>query len=55
MTRFLERRRASRCALPSDGLSGLDLAKFPALPRVILLDVMMPGMDGWSVLNSVEI
>jgi DNA-binding response OmpR family regulator len=32
----------------ADGSSGLDLA-FQELPDVILLDVMMPGLDGWQV------
>ncbi|MCJ2008318.1 ATP-binding protein, partial [Methylobacterium sp. J-092] len=46
MTRFLERQRfAVRTA--GDGRTGLDLAK-SLKPRAILLDVMMPEMDGWS-------
>jgi DNA-binding response OmpR family regulator len=32
----------------ADGPSGLDLAR-EANPDVILLDVMMPGLDGWKV------
>jgi DNA-binding response OmpR family regulator len=32
----------------ADGPSGLDCAR-TALPDVILLDVMMPGLDGWQV------
>ena len=32
----------------SDGLSGLELARSDP-PDVILLDVMMPGLDGWQV------
>jgi DNA-binding response OmpR family regulator len=31
-----------------DGWTGLDLARSRA-PDAILLDVMMPGLDGWSV------
>jgi DNA-binding response OmpR family regulator len=31
-----------------DGLGGLDLARAQP-PDVILLDVMMPGLDGWHV------
>jgi DNA-binding response OmpR family regulator len=32
----------------SDGPTGLELARDES-PDVILLDVMMPGLDGWSV------
>jgi CheY-like chemotaxis protein len=52
MTRFLEREGfAARTAM--DGRTGLELAA--ALhPRAILLDVTMPGMDGWSVLRTLK-
>ncbi len=32
----------------ADGLTGLDLAR-NEVPDIILLDVMMPGLDGWGV------
>ena len=32
----------------ADGITGLELAR-SKMPDVILLDVMMPGLDGWSV------
>ena len=32
----------------ADGTSGLDLARHQQ-PDVVLLDVMMPGLDGWRV------
>jgi DNA-binding response OmpR family regulator len=32
----------------ADGATGLELAR-AATPDVVLLDVMMPGLDGWSV------
>ncbi len=52
MTRFLERQGfAVRTA--ADGRIGLDLARALS-PRVILLDVMMPAMDGWSVLKALK-
>lgn len=52
MTRFLERQRfAVRTA--DDGRTGLELAR-SLKPRAILLDVMMPEMDGWSVLAALK-
>ncbi|WP_298951480.1 MHYT domain-containing protein [uncultured Methylobacterium sp.] len=52
MTRFLERQSfAVRTA--GDGRTGLDLAR-SLQPRAILLDVMMPEMDGWSVLAALK-
>ena len=52
MGRFL-RRRGFTVRTASDGKSGLDLAR-SLIPRVVLLDVMMPGMDGWSVLKALK-
>ena len=37
----------------ADGQRGLELAK-ELQPAVITLDVMMPGMDGWSVLTTLK-
>ncbi len=52
MTRYLERQGfAVRTA--ADGRIGLDIAR-QTIPRVVLLDVMMPGMDGWSVLKMLK-
>jgi len=52
MSRFLEREGfVPRTA--ADGQAGLDLAR-SLRPRAILLDVMMPGMDGWSVLHTLK-
>ncbi len=52
MSRFLVREGyAARTA--SDGPTGLALAK-QLKPRAILLDVTMPGMDGWSVLGALK-
>ncbi len=52
MARFLAREGfAARTA--HDGSSGLELAK-ALRPKVILLDVTMPGLDGWSVLRALK-
>ncbi|MGL5872498.1 MAG: response regulator [Xenococcaceae cyanobacterium] len=37
----------------SNGLDGLRIAK-EIQPSAITLDVMMPGMDGWAVLNALK-
>ena len=52
MSRFLER-EGFTARTASDGATGLDLAK-RLKPRAILLDVMMPGMDGWTVLGKLK-
>ena len=52
MTRFLEREGFS-ARTTSDGPAGLELAR-ALRPKAILLDVMMPGMDGWSVLSALK-
>ena len=52
MTRFLKREGFS-VRTAADGRTGLAMAR-ASRPRVILLDVMMPQMDGWSVLASIK-
>ncbi len=52
LTRFLEREGFAVQTAP-DGRDGLELAR-TVQPRAILLDVMMPQMDGWSVLNALK-
>jgi CheY-like chemotaxis protein/anti-sigma regulatory factor (Ser/Thr protein kinase) len=37
----------------TDGASGMERAR-ELMPDVILLDVLMPGLDGWSVLTSLK-
>ena len=52
MSRFLTREGfVARTA--SDGATGLAQAR-RLRPRAILLDVTMPGMDGWSVLSALK-
>ncbi len=51
-SRFLERTGyVARTA--ADGAAGLSLAR-SLHPHAILLDVTMPGMDGWSVLTALK-
>ncbi len=52
MKRFLEKEGFIAQAA-SSGEQGLALAR-RLKPLVITLDVMMPGMDGWSVLNELK-
>ena len=52
MSRFLERQGFTPHVAP-DGESGLAKAR-DLKPRAILLDVMMPRMDGWSVLSALK-
>ncbi len=52
LTRFLER-EGFGVRSASDGRAGLELAR-SIRPRAILLDVMMPSMDGWSVLSTLK-
>ncbi|MBD3343564.1 MAG: response regulator, partial [Chitinivibrionales bacterium] len=37
----------------ADGKEGIELAK-KEHPDLILLDIMMPGMDGWQVLETLR-
>jgi CheY-like chemotaxis protein len=52
MARFIERQGFS-ARTASDGPKGLAMAR-ALRPRAILLDVMMPQMDGWSVLSALK-
>ncbi|MCJ2125215.1 response regulator [Methylobacterium sp. J-077] len=51
-TRFLHR-EGFQVQTAANGRSGLELAR-RLRPRAILLDVMMPGVDGWSVLSQIK-
>ena len=52
MSRFL-RRQGFAVRTAADGASGIAVAR-SSNPRVILLDVMIPGMDDWSVLEALK-
>jgi len=46
-------REGYRVILASDGHSGLNLAHAEK-PAAIVLDILMPGMDGWAVLSALK-
>ncbi|WP_152045834.1 hybrid sensor histidine kinase/response regulator [Aureimonas psammosilenae] len=52
VTRFLSK-EGFVVRTASDGLAGLEMAR-AIRPDVILLDVTMPRMDGWSVLSALK-
>jgi signal transduction histidine kinase/CheY-like chemotaxis protein/GAF domain-containing protein len=52
LTRFLER-DGFKAVAAVDGREGLEIAR-TLRPRVILLDVTMPQLDGWSVLRELR-
>ncbi|MGF1589879.1 MAG: response regulator [Pleurocapsa sp.] len=52
LKRFLNK-KGFEVRTASSGKEGLQLAK-ELQPQAITLDVMMPGMDGWSVLTSLK-
>ena len=52
LTRFLER-EGFAVRLAADGRTGIELAR-AIRPRAILLDVLMPQMDGWAVLSAIK-
>ncbi|MGQ0593230.1 MAG: ATP-binding response regulator [Gammaproteobacteria bacterium] len=53
MQRFLAQQQGLHMAGAGSGEEGLRLAK-ELRPAVILLDVLMPGMDGWAVLTALK-
>jgi CheY-like chemotaxis protein len=52
LKRYLEGYRC-RVLAATDGASGLSLAR-EVQPDAVILDVMMPGMDGWEVLQRLR-
>ena len=49
---YLEKEQME-CKIAGDGLSGLDeFHQFQ--PDLVLLDIMLPGMDGWSVCKKIR-
>jgi len=47
------RREGYRVLLANDGPSGLAIARTEK-PAAIVLDILMPGMDGWAVLSALK-
>jgi CheY-like chemotaxis protein/two-component sensor histidine kinase len=52
LTRFLQR-QGFNVRVAADGEKGIELARL-LRPRAVLLDVMMPGIDGWAVLRTLK-
>lgn len=52
LERFL-RREGYEVAVAADGRTGLEMAR-RLRPDAVILDVMMPRMDGWSVLSALK-
>jgi two-component system cell cycle response regulator DivK len=53
MVRFLLERAGYEVLTAKDGKQGLELAR-QSRPGLILLDLAMPEMDGWSVAGELE-
>ncbi len=49
----LAHERGFKCVLASDGESGLHYADYYQ-PGAIILDIGLPGMDGWQVMDSLK-
>jgi CheY-like chemotaxis protein len=49
-TALLLQRSGMDVTTATDGIEGMAMAE-KEIPDVILLDIIMPGMDGWSVLS----
>ena len=53
LVRDLARGRGFKCLVATTGEEGLALAE-SCLPHGILLDIQLPGIDGWTVLDSLK-
>lgn len=46
-------RAGFRCLTATTGLDGIEVV-YRAKPDVVILDLMMPGMDGWEVCQEIR-
>ncbi len=53
IVRDLSRKRGYKCLVAGDGVTGLDLAQ-RYLPTGIVLDIGLPGLDGWTVMEQLK-
>lgn len=53
LTGYLER-SGFRCSHAEDGIKGMALHEL-LKPDIVLLDIQLPGEDGWSVLNRIRL
>ena len=47
------RKRGFECSIAADGERGLDMVR-QQIPAAIVLDLGLPGMDGWAVLDRIK-
>lgn len=52
--KFALERKGYRAFIASNGQEGLELLAVIPRPDMILLDLMMPIMDGWTFLEAIE-
>ena len=53
LLKFILARQGATVHTAVDGESGLTVLE-QVTPSLILLDILMPGMDGWSMLNAIR-
>jgi DNA-binding response OmpR family regulator len=53
LLKLLLRQTGAEIQIANDGRTGINLAKTFA-PRIIILDLMMPEMDGWQICKEIR-
>lgn len=51
---LLLRRAGYKVQLAADGLQAMDQLRGGTLPDVMVLDMLLPGLDGWQVLDGLR-